>query len=217
MTPKEWGVIATDFGNAVGNSARYRATVEAKYASELAYLDRCKNDIATRGHAADEVLSDRDKIVLSVLCRSFSVAHQKYGDLVGRINVVCRIQASLSSFLESYYNFLERPIGLYEARFVSSNERMTWDKMPAATTLRERLSVVSNCDDIFLDKPSYVGFIGALSKFNQHTNGLVLLSKEGLDNLVPPIDGATTPLAPVVLDVDSIIREAIHDRQSTRP
>lgn len=220
MTPRDWGQIVTTFCWAYagpGDKAEKQEML-APYKEQMAYLDSILPQLSTRGKKVKtEEGSERARYILAALCRTFSIAHQVNGDLVGRVNVVCHLQEQFVSFLETYCEFLGKPLGKYTASYLSQNERNSWAQGAAwYPALSEPFSVVEGGDSIFENKGAFLGFTGALSKNNAAKTGIVLLSEKPLDMLIPP-SGCTWDM--LVIDVEGILLEAVEERnkQSLNP
>ena len=124
-------------------------------------------------------------LILSVVM-SFSIAHQKYQDLTGRVNLVLPSDKPLKA-LEAYLRFQGRSILSQSSITFAAIEASSWDCKGVAEQLPQSYVIFYDCDALCQDYKSLTAFMAGVERVSPRTQGLILVSKKPLDEHTPAV------------------------------
>ena len=197
MTPLQWNEVVCDILDRKDFSA------EQRYAKSIFA------QVMRRVHSPVTSFP-----LFKLLLQSFSYAHQRFGDLTGRVNLAAAKTDDFVTVLAAYLEYIERPYLVISGITLAAEEMASWDNKeinPQDTRLP--YLIVTECDHVFKEYRFLVGLQSALMRQNTRQHGCILVSKNPLD-LYPPVasvhGGKTLSHADFnleVLDAAGIIKE----------
>lgn len=197
MTPQQWNETVCDL--LVGKGF----PTQERYARQLfpQVVRRLKRDV-------------RSSMEFRLLFQSFSYAHQLFGDLKGRVNLVCNCAGSFVPFLSAYLEYVERPCLVIDALTLAAEEAASWDRKDFdVSDVRLPYAILLDADKAFLEYRNLAALQGALSRQNPHQSGCILVSSKALDTLPPVVSADCTKtrsyqnLEIEILDIPGIVLE----------
>jgi hypothetical protein len=184
MTPSDLIAVTTKLLDEVSQGIHV-AHERSSFKKEVAYLRRLWDLIISRCNFGYEKVPSE---LTRVFFIGWSVAHQRHGDLVGRVNVCLPQQDLCAVFIKAYNEYAERDVVMHPAQFVTSVERDSWGKKDAPSlNVNPRLLMLTETHKVMSSFADMSAMVSVLNRQDHCRNGCVLFSTVPIDFFDPVV------------------------------